>query len=136
MVRPIVHDDLFLSIPSVPAGKEDLACARDLADTLRAHRDECVGMAANMIGASVRIIAVSPMGMPFVMLNPRILGKSGPYCTQEGCLCHKGTRSVTRYQKITLSWTDTDFQEHTSDFEGFTAQIIQHECDHLEGILV
>ena len=136
MIRAVVHDDLFLSVPSSAAGKEDLPIARDLADTLKANSAICVGMAANMIGFSKRIIAIAPTGLPMLMLNPCILHKSTPYTTEEGCLCHTGTKSVKRYQKITVRWENSDFQEHTADFEGFTAQIIQHEMDHLEGILI
>ncbi len=136
MIRPLVHDNLFLSMPSTPAGKEDLAIARDLLDTLDAHKSTCVGMAANMIGFAKRIIAIAPLSIPILMLNPQILKKSGPYSTREGCLCHEGTREVTRYQQIEVTWQDIGFQQHSASFEGFTAQIIQHETDHLEGILI
>lgn len=136
MIRPLVHNDQFLSIPSTPAGKEDLAIVRDLTDTLKAHRSSCVGMAANMIGFSKCIIVIAPFGMPIPLLNPRILSQSGPYETEEGCLCHTGQKSVTRYQRIEVVWEDPDFQEHTAVFEAFTAQIIQHEVDHLHGILI
>lgn len=136
MVRPIVHDHLFLSVPSTPAGKEDLPAARDLLDTLKAHKASCVGMAANMIGISKCIIAIAPFGVPILMLNPRILMKSGPYTTSEGCLCHTGTREVTRYHHIEVTWQDMDFVPHSAAFDDFTAQIIQHETDHLEGILI
>ena len=136
MIRPIVTDILFLKQRSEPASKEDLYIAQDLKDTLAAHRDGCVGMAANMIGFRKNIIIVSMGLMDMVMFNPVILDKSKPYETEEGCLSLVGVRKTTRYQKITVRYLDMSFQEHTQEFTGWIAQIIQHECDHLEGIII
>ena len=136
MIRPIVTDILFLKQRSEPASKEDLYIAQDLKDTLAAHRDGCVGMAANMIGFRKNIIIVSMGLMDMVMFNPVILDKSKPYETEEGCLSLLGVRKTTRYQKITVRYHDQSFQEHTQEFTGWIAQIIQHECDHLEGIII
>ncbi|MCH4005815.1 MAG: peptide deformylase [Eubacterium sp.] len=136
MIKPIMKDAMFLQQKSEPAGKADLATAYDLEDTLRAHRDECVGMAANMIGSRKRMIIVSLGVMDLVMLNPQITAKSGPYETEEGCLSLPGTRKTTRYQKITVRFQDTDLKWQTREFAGMPAEIIQHECDHLEGVLI
>ena len=136
MVRPIVKDSLFLSKPSVQAGPEDLSIARDLIDTLSAHRSTCVGMAANMIGFSKRIIAIAPISLPVVMINPRILHMADSYSVEEGCLCHQGTQETQRFRHIEVTWEDMCFETHTASFDDFVAQIIQHEMDHLEGILI
>ncbi len=136
MIRPIFRDEALLSRPSLPAGADDLATAQDLLDTLRAHQQECVGMAANMIGVSRRIIAFNDEGRLRVMLNPEIIRRSRPYETEEGCLSLAGVRPATRYLSIRVRYEDTLFSEHTETFTGMTAQIIQHECDHLEGILI
>ena len=136
MIRPISRDEALLSRPSLPAGADDLATAQDLLDTLRAHQQECVGMAANMIGVSRRIIAFNDEGRLRVMLNPEIIRRSRPYETEEGCLSLAGVRPATRYLSIRVRYEDTLFSEHTETFTGMTAQIIQHECDHLEGILI
>lgn len=136
MIKPIIHDTFFLSRKSEPATAADLAIAKDLRDTLAAHRDGCVGMAANMIGYSKRIIIVSLGMFGMVMLNPEIIKKSGAFETEEGCLSLSGVRKTTRYQKITVRYQDEQMKSHTQDFTGWTAQIIQHECDHLEGILI
>ena len=136
MIRPIIHDKFFLSRRSEPATAADLQIAQDLRDTLAAHRDGCVGMAANMIGYSKRIIIVSLGMFDMVMLNPAITAKSEPYEAEEGCLSLTGVRSATRYQRITVRYQDEQMRQHTQDFTGWTAQIIQHECDHLEGILI
>lgn len=136
MIKPIIHDTFFLSRKSEPATAADLAIAKDLRDTLAAHRDGCVGMAANMIGYSKRIIIVSLGMFDMVMLNPEIMKKSGLFETEEGCLSLSGVRKTTRYQKITVRYQDEQMKSHTQDFTGWTAQIIQHECDHLEGILI
>jgi len=136
MIKPIVRDVLFLSQKSEPAGKTDLAIAADLRDTLRANREACVGMAANMIGCRKNMIIVS-MGMfDVVMLNPVITRKSGPYEAEEGCLSLSGVRKTTRYEKITVRYQDTDLKTHVQDYSGWTAQIIQHECDHLAGKII
>ena len=136
MIRPIVKDIMFLGQKSEPATKDDLQTAKDLQDTLAAHRDGCVGMAANMIGYKKRIIIVSMGFMDVVMFNPEIVKKSGPYETEEGCLSLTGTRKTTRYQKITVKYQDTNFQSHTQEYSGWIAQIIQHECDHMEGVII
>lgn len=136
MIRPIVHDPLFLARPSVPATEADLPIANDLIDTLRANLDRCVGMAANMIGERKRIIAMARGPMVIVMLNPKILSKSGEYETEEGCLSLEGVRKTTRYRSIRLSWQDMQMKEHIGTLDGFQAQIVQHELDHCDGILI
>lgn len=136
MVKSIVKDVMFLGQKSEPATKDDLHVARDLKDTLAAHRDGCVGMAANMIGYKKRMIIVSLGIVDLVMLNPVITKKSGPYETEEGCLSLTGVRKTTRYQKITVKYQDTSMKPRVQEFSGWAAQIIQHECDHLEGIII
>ena len=136
MIRPIVHDPLFLARPSVPATEADLPVANDLIDTLRANLDRCVGMAANMIGERKRIIAMARGPMVVVMLNPKILSGSGEYETEEGCLSLEGVRKTTRYRSIRLSWQDMQMKEHIGTLDGFQAQIVQHELDHCDGILI
>ena len=136
MIRPIVHDPFFLGQKSAPATEADRPIINDLLDTLRAHLDRCVGMAANMIGEKKRIIAFCSGPMQMVMVNPQITAKSGPYETEEGCLSLAGVRKTKRYRKITVKYQDASFQPRTGVFEGFTAQIIQHEMDHCDGILI
>ncbi len=136
MVKSIVKDVMFLGQKSEPATKEDLYIAQDLKDTLAAHRDGCVGMAANMIGYKKNMIIVSLGIVDLVMLNPVITKKSGPYETEEGCLSLTGVRKTTRYQKITVKYQDTSMKQRVQEFSGWAAQIIQHECDHLEGIII
>ena len=137
MIRPIVTDIFSLNRKAAPAGQEDLSTARDLIDTLRANSDRCVGMAANMIGVNKRIIVVSLGGIPVVMLNPVILWKSPEtYEAEEGCLSLQGVRSVLRHQSIEVSYQDMMFRTHHQTYSGFLAQIIQHEVDHCEGILI
>jgi len=136
MIKPIIHDTFFLSQKSDPAAAADLPIVKDLRDTLAAHRSECVGMAANMIGYSKRIIIVSFGMFDMVMLNPVIVKKSGTFETEEGCLSLTGVRKTTRYQKITVRYQDEQMKSHTQEYNGWTAQIIQHECDHLDGILI
>ena len=136
MIKPIMKDMLFLAQKSDPAAKEDLQTARDLLDTLRAHDEHCVGMAANMIGVRKRIIAVSVGFGHLVMLNPVIVKKSGPYEAQEGCLSLSGVRSAKRYEQIEVTWQDMDMKAKRQSFGGYTAQIIQHEIDHCDGILI
>ena len=136
MIKQIVKDTFLLRRKSTVSGVEDLPIAQDLEDTLRANRSRCVGMAANMIGYSKRMIIVSVGMAGLVMINPVITSKSGPYEAEEGCLSLTGTRKTTRYQNITVEYQDKQFNKHTQDFSGWTAQIIQHECDHLEGILI
>lgn len=136
MIKPIVKDIMFLGQKSEPADKGDMQIAKDLQDTLAAHRDSCVGMAANMIGYRKRVIIVSFGFADVVMFNPEIIKRSGKYETEEGCLSLDGTRKTGRYQNITVRYRDTDFTLQTRDFFGWPAQIIQHECDHLEGIII
>lgn len=136
MIRPIVHDPLFLARPSVPATEADLPVANDLIDTLRANLDRCVGMAANMIGERKRIIAMARGSVIIVMLNPKILSGSGKYETEEGCLSLEGVRKTTRYRSIRLSWQDMQMKVRTGTLDGFQAQIVQHEIDHCDGILI
>ena len=137
MVREIVHDPMFLSGVSRMATGEDLPVAQDLLDTLNAHREACVGMAANMIGQRVRIIVFDNEGTPMLMLNPQILKAEGEYETQEGCLSLLGgPRSTKRFQKIKVQYLNTALQKRIKTFTGWTAQIIQHEIDHCDGILI
>ena len=136
MVREIVRDVIFLSRKSEPATKEDAGVVADLKDTLAAHRDGCVGMAANMIGVSKRIIIFSVEGGDVVMINPVISAKMGRYETQEGCLSLDGERMAVRFEKIEVRYLDENFCARKGKFSGFTAQIIQHECDHLDGIII
>lgn len=137
MVRPIVTDIFSLNRKALPATRDDLDTARDLMDTLRANADRCVGMAANMIGVNKRIIVVSLGGFPLVMLNPVLTKTSAEtYEAEEGCLSLSGVRKTTRHASIEVSYQDMAFQSHRQSFSGFTAQIIQHEVDHCEGILI
>lgn len=136
MVREIIHDPIFLSQKSTEAEAADLSIAEDLADTLRANLDRCVGMAANMIGRRKRIIVIANGPVIVTMLNPKILDRSGPYETEEGCLSLAGSRKTKRYRTIRLSWQDTQMKTHVSVLEGFQAQIVQHEIDHCDGILI
>ena len=136
MIKPIVRDAFFLNQKSEKAVRADLPVAQDLEDTLRANRERCVGMAANMIGYRKRIIIVATGLADLVMINPEITEKREPYETEEGCLSLPGTRKTTRYNSIRVRYLDKSFSEHTQNFSGYIAQIIQHECDHLEGILI
>ena len=137
MVRDVVHDPILLGISSAPAEKSDLQIAQDLLDTLAFHKDGCVGMAANMIGVHKRIIAFDNEGTYMVMFNPEIIQSSGLYDTQEGCLSLLGgPRPCKRYQSIKVQWQNEQFQTRIKTFTGWTAQIIQHEIDHCNGILI
>ncbi len=136
MIRHICKDVCFLSQSSQPAAPEDLGVAQDLLDTLAAHRDGCVGMAANMIGVSKRIIAFDNEGEYMVMFNPVIVRRSGPYETEEGCLSLTGRRKTKRHQTIKVQWQNEKFQTRLRTFTGWTAQIIQHEIDHCDGIII
>ena len=137
MVKELMHDPIFLSIKSELATKDDLPVAQDLLDTLTAHKDGCVGMAANMIGAKKRIICFDNEGTYMTMFNPQILKKSGPYDTEEGCLSLLGgPRKCKRYQTIKVQWQTAEMQTRIKTFTGFPAQIIQHEIDHCDGILI
>lgn len=136
MVRPIMKDIFFLRQKAEPAGKEDLQVVQDLLDTLKANEAGCVGMAANMIGVNKRIIAVNMGFVNVAMLNPVIVKKSGAYETEEGCLSLTGVRKTTRYENIEVEFQDISFRKQRQKYSGWTAQIIQHEIDHCEGILI
>lgn len=136
MVQPIMKDPIFLGRKSAPATAKDLSVAQDLLDTLAHHRAGCVGMAANMIGIAKRIIAFDNEGTLMVMFNPELVKYSGPYQTEEGCLSLPGMRPTKRYQSIKVRYQNEQFQVRLKTFTGWTAQIIQHELDHLEGILI
>ena len=136
MIRPVIHDPYFLSQPSNPADKSDAQVIIDLLDTLRANLDGCVGMAANMIGIRKRIIVFCKGNRQMVMVNPEITARSGAYEAEEGCLSLAGVRKTRRWRTITVRYQDQAFQWRTGTFEGFTAQIIQHEIDHCDGILI
>ena len=136
MIREICRDETFLSQKAAPAAPDDLATAQDLLDTLTAHKDGCVGMAANMIGVCKRIIAFDNEGTYMVMFNPVIVRQSGPYETQEGCLSLSGVRKTKRFQTVKVQWQNEKFQTRLKTFTGWTAEIIQHEIDHCEGILI
>ena len=137
MIKKLMHDPIFLSLKSEVATKEDLQVAEDLLDTLIAHKEGCVGMAANMIGVRKRIIAFDNEGTYMVMFNPEIIKKSEPYETEEGCLSLLGgPRKCKRYKSIKVQWQTTEMQTRIKTFTGFPAQIIQHEIDHCEGILI
>ena len=136
MIRPIVKDILFLSKKAEKAVREDVSIGKDLADTLKAHKDSCVGMAANMIGFNKRIIIVNMGPFDLLMYNPKIIKKEEPYETEEGCLSLDGVRKTLRHRRIRVEYYDGDFRKYTQDFNGRIAQIIEHEVDHLSGILI
>ena len=136
MIREICKDEFFLSQKSQPATPEDLPVAEDLLDTLKAHKEGCVGMAANMIGVAKRIIAFDNDGQYMVMFNPEIVRKSDAYQTEEGCLSLTGIRTTKRWKAIKVRYQNEAFQVRLKTFTGWTAQIIQHEIDHCEGILI
>ena len=137
MVKELIHDPILLARKSAPADREDLQTARDLLDTLAFHKDSCVGMAANMIGVWKRIIVFDNEGTPMVMLNPQILRQSGEYETEEGCLSLLGgPRKTRRFEKIKVQYQTMEFGTRIKTFSGWTAQIIQHEIDHCNGILI
>ena len=136
MIKPIMKDQIFLAQRSAPATAEDLPVAQDLRDTLEAHRDGCVGMAANMIGVARRIIVFDNEGVTMTMLNPEIIKCAEPYQTEEGCLSLEGTRKTKRYRKIKVRYQNEQLQTRLQTFTGWTAQIIQHEIDHCNGILI
>ena len=136
MICEICKDEFFLRLPSREATAEDMDIARNLLDTLEANRADCVGMAANMIGVSKRIIAFDCEGKYMVMFNPEILKKEGAYPAEEGCLSLSGTRKTERFQSVKVQWQNEKFQTRVKTFTGWTAQIIQHEIDHCNGILI
>lgn len=136
MVKPIMKDVFFLSRKSEAATKDDMQVVKDLLDTLKANEAGCVGMAANMIGVRKRIIAVNMGLVNIPMINPVITKKTGAYETEEGCLSLTGVRKTTRYEEIEVEFYDTGWKKQTQKYTGWIAQIIQHECDHLEGIII
>lgn len=136
MIKNIVRDAMFLSMPSQKATPADAGVIRDLKDTLTANQDRCVGMAANMIGVQkcILICAIGPGQL--ILVNPEIVSREGAYETKEGCLCHEGERPVKRYRSIRVKYLDERFQPQERTFLGFPAQIIQHEMDHFDGKLI
>ena len=136
MIKPIVRDIFFLGQKSEEATRSDLSVGQDLQDTLKANQDRCVGMAANMIGVKKRIIIVNIGIINLVMYNPVIVRKDGPFETEEGCLSLDGVRKTTRYQNIEVEYLDGSWKKHRQKYSGWTAQIIQHEVDHLDGIII
>ena len=137
MVRELMHDPIFLSMKAEPATPEDVQVAEDLLETLAAHKEKCVGMAANMIGVCKRIIVVDNEGSYLTMFNPEIIKKSGLYDAEESCLSLLGgPRPCKRYQTIKVQWQTADFKPKIKTFHGWTSQIIQHEIDHCNGVLI
>ena len=136
MIQQIMRDEAFLAQKSAPATQADLPVAQDLLDTLTAHKDGCVGMAANMIGVNKRIIAFDNEGSYMVLFNPQIIKRAGPYEAEEGCLSLTGTRKAKRWNSIKVQYQNEQFQTRFKTFTGWPAQIIQHEVDHCEGILI
>lgn len=136
MEREICRDPLLLGRHAVTATSEDASLGQDLLDTLKANRERCVGMAANMIGVNKAIIVIDDNGKLTLMYNPELLRRDGPYETEEGCLSLPGVRKTTRYRSVKVRYQNEQFQVRIKTFRDFTAQIIQHECDHLEGILI
>ena len=136
MIREICKDEAFLARRAEPATPDDLPVAADLLETLEHHKDGCAGMAANMIGVNKRIIAFDNEGAYMVMFNPEIIRRSEPYQAEEGCLSLTGTRPARRWRSIKVRWQNEKFQERLKTFTGWTAQIIQHEIDHCEGIII
>jgi len=136
MIRPVVRDIFFLRQKSEPATQGDLSIGQDLRDTLASNRDRCVGMAANMIGVKKRVIIVNMGPVDVVMYNPVITRKDSPFETEEGCLSLDGVRKTTRYQNITVEYRDDTWKKRQQNNTGWIAQIIQHEMDHLEGIII
>lgn len=136
MVKPIIKDVDFLSKKSEPATQADFGIIKDLMDTLKANEEHCVGMAANMIGKLKRIIIFNAGFINIVMVNPVVINKSGEYETEEGCLSLKGIRKTKRYENIEVEYLDLNFTKQRQKYSGWTAQIIQHEIDHCDGIII
>lgn len=136
MVREIIHDPMFLSRKSADATVDDMQTAQDLLDTLAANAERCVGMAANMVGVAKRIIAVNDNGKYTIMFNPEIISKFGEFETEEGCLSLEGERKTVRYKTVKVKYLNENFKPIKRSFSDFTAQIIQHEIDHCNGILI
>ena len=136
MVKQIVRDIFFLGQPSTPATRADIQVGKDLQDTLQANREHCVGMAANMIGVKKNIIVVAAGPFQFAMVNPVITKKTGAFQTEEGCLSLEGVRPCTRYKEIDVDYLDANFKKQHGKYSGWTAQIIQHEIDHCNGVVI
>ena len=136
MIRDICKDEAFLARKAEPATADDLGTAQDLLDTLAAHKEGCVGMAANMIGVNKRIIVFDDDGKYQVMFNPVIVKRDRPYEAEEGCLSLTGRRKTKRFQTVKVQWQNEKFQTRLKTFTGWTAEIIQHEIDHCEGVLI
>lgn len=136
MIKAIVRDVFFLSQKSEPATKEDAFVIQDLLDTLEANRDRCVGMAANMIGVKKNIIVINIGMINMAMVNARIIKKSQPYENEEGCLSLDGVRKTTRYRNIEVEYLDRNFKKQKQMYSGWIAQIIQHELDHVAGVII
>ena len=136
MIKEIIKDEFFLKQKSKECTKEDAHIAQELLETIQAYKDQCVGMAANMIGVKKRIIAVNMGIMNVAMFNPKIVKRSGKYETEEGCLSLVGVRNCTRYQEIEVEYQDMSFKKHRQKYSGWIAQIIQHEIDHCNGIII
>ena len=136
MIRPIMKDVIFLSQKAESATKKDRAIGLDMLDTLKAHQEECVGMAANMIGEKKAIIVCTLNNRNVLMYNPEIIKRNFPFETEEGCLSLTGLRKCTRYKEIEVVYLDESFRKKKAKFTGWDAQIIQHECDHLQGIII
>ena len=136
MIKEIIKDEFFLKQKSKECTKEDTYIAQELLETIQAYKDQCVGMAANMIGFSKRIIAISDNGKYILMFNPEIVKAYGEYETEEGCLSLDGERKTKRYKTVTVKYANDKFKTVTRTFTNFTAQIIQHEIDHCNGILI
>ena len=136
MLREIVKDEEFLSKKSEPANIEDMQIAQDLLDTLEANKDRCVGMAANMIGELKNIIVFYDNGSPVIMFNAKIIESSGKYLAEEGCLSLEGTRKITRFEHIKVRYKDKEFKSQIRSYSGFTAEIIQHELNHVAGKII
>lgn len=136
MIKTIVKDEFFLQQVSEEASKEDLYIGQDLLDTLQANRERCVGLAANMIGYQKRIIVISMGFVDLVMFNPQIIAQAGPYQTEESCLSLVGSRKIRRYQSITVEYLDMNWRKKSLALTDFPAQIVQHELDHCQGILI
>lgn len=136
MICDIVKDRFFLQQKARPAEKKDLPIAKDLEDTLYANKDRCIGMAANMIGKNAAIVTILVQEQTKTLINPSITAKMGPYETEEGCLSLTGMRKTTRYTMIEVKYRDKNWKEHTEKFIGLPAQALQHEIDHLYGVLI
>lgn len=136
MIKPICKDVFFLSKKAKKASKSDIQVGYDLLDTLNAHKDKCIGMAANMIGVDKSIIVINMALVDVVMFNPKIISKSGEYETNEGCLSLNGTRGCLRHQKIKVEYYDFEFKKHINEYSGIIAETIEHEIDHLNGVII